>query len=121
MMLKFGRIAVVSAAVLALAAATISSRAEADGYYRGGYGPVGNGYGSGGYYGAAGAAAVAKPMSRLLRRLAAGSMLRRPAVSTVAAGTVAAIMAPVMAAATVAVTTVTTVISLRIKKLAARF
>ncbi len=50
MMLKFGRIAVVSAAVLALAAATIPSRAEADGYYRGGYGPVGNGYRSGGYY-----------------------------------------------------------------------
>ena len=51
MMLKFGRIAVVSAAVLALAAATIPSRAEADGYFPRGYGPVGNGYGSGGYYG----------------------------------------------------------------------
>src|SRR4051794_3836483 len=50
MMLKFGRRAVVSAAVLALAAATIPSRAEADGYFRGGYGPVGNGYRSGGYY-----------------------------------------------------------------------
>jgi hypothetical protein len=52
MMLKFGRIAVVSATVLALAAAAIPSRAEADGYYRGGYGPVGNGYRSGGYYAA---------------------------------------------------------------------
>jgi hypothetical protein len=60
----------------------------------------------------AGAAAAAKPMSRLLRRPAAASMLRRPAVATVAVGTVAAIMAPVMTAATAAVmAAVTTVIS----------
>ena len=44
MMLKFGRIAVVSTTVLALAAAIVPSRAEADGYYRGGYGAAGYGY-----------------------------------------------------------------------------
>ena len=120
MMLKFGRIAVVSTAVLALAATSIPSRAEADGYYRGGYGHVGYGYRSGGYYGAV--AAAAKSMSRLLRRPAAASMLRRPAVSTVAAGTVAAGMAAAGAAAagTVAafmapVTAVATVTSLQIE------
>ena len=48
MMLKFGRIAVVSTAVLSLAAATIPSKAEAFGYFPGGpggYGPVGWGGG----------------------------------------------------------------------------
>ncbi len=49
MMLKFGRIAVVSTAVLTLAAATIPSKAEAFGFFPGGYGPVG--YGGGGSYG----------------------------------------------------------------------
>ncbi len=49
MMLKFGRIALVSTTVLTLAAAAIPSRAEAFLYYPGGYGPVAYG---GGYYGA---------------------------------------------------------------------
>jgi hypothetical protein len=49
MMLKFGRVVVVSTAALALAAATIPSKAEASGYFPGGYGAVG--YGGGGYYG----------------------------------------------------------------------
>jgi hypothetical protein len=48
MMLKFGRIAVVSTAALTLAAAIIPSSAEAYDYYPGGYGAVGYG---GGYYG----------------------------------------------------------------------
>ena len=50
MMLKFGRIAVVSTTVLALAAATIPSSAQADGYFPRGYG---NGYRGGGYFWAA--------------------------------------------------------------------
>jgi len=45
MMLKFGRIAVVSTAVLTLVAATIPSSAQAFGYFPGGYGPVGWGGG----------------------------------------------------------------------------
>jgi hypothetical protein len=48
MMLKFGRIAVVSTAALTLAAATIPSKAEAFGFFPGGYGPVGWGGGYGG-------------------------------------------------------------------------
>jgi hypothetical protein len=55
MMLKFGRIAAVSAAALTLAAATVPSRAEAFGYYPNGYGygPVayGGGYSYGGLCG----------------------------------------------------------------------
>jgi hypothetical protein len=50
MMLKLGRIAVVSTAALKFAAATIPTKAEASaGFIPGAYGPVG--YGGGGYYG----------------------------------------------------------------------
>ena len=49
MMLKFGRIALVSTAALTLAAAIIPSKAEAFLYYPGGYGAVA--YGGAGYYG----------------------------------------------------------------------
>jgi hypothetical protein len=49
MMLKSGRIAVVSTAALTFAAATIPTKAEASaGFIPGAYGPVG--YGGGGYY-----------------------------------------------------------------------
>ena len=60
MMPKFGRIAVVSAAVLALAAPTIPSRAEADGYYRVAMVPSGTDIGAAAIT-RAGAAADAKP------------------------------------------------------------
>jgi hypothetical protein len=52
MMLKFGRIAVVSTTALALAAAIIPTSAGAADFYPGAYGPVGygGGYYGGGYY-----------------------------------------------------------------------
>ena len=58
MMLKFGRVAVVSTAALALTAA-IPSKAEASGFFPGGYGAVA--YGGGGYYGGCGCQAYVPP------------------------------------------------------------
>jgi hypothetical protein len=63
MMLKFGRIAVVSTTALALAAAIIPATAGAAEFYPGAYGPVGygGGYYGGGYYGGPGCGCAPPP------------------------------------------------------------